>query len=211
MSKDNVSASTEHLHDPEFVKNIREQVLKDIEYIKKFKSVAPNAKPASGWKNAKIVKMTSQSIYPQLYGFLMKNYSKEECIQKLREMGRRTVPVFYSIHPQRLSRRGSLLEILKEIGVHSRERFTVAEQTKKDGVIQKCVIKKYKCVFCTEGYPVEDTGVAYCYASVAFWQNYYNIRSLNIGNMKPTLIYADVTKTAKSDDDYCLYTVETLE
>lgn len=211
MSKENVSASTEHLHDPEFVKKVRDQVLKDIEYIKNFKSVAPNAKPATGWKNAKIVKMTHQSIYPQLYGFLMKNYSKEEVVEKLREMGQRTIPVFYSIHPGRLSKRGSLFEILREIGVHSRERFTIAEQTKKDGVIQRVVLKKYRCVFCTEGYPVEDTGVAYCYASVGFWQNYYNIRSLSLGNMKPRLIWVDVTKTAKTNDDYCIYTIEALE
>ena len=211
MSKEKAPSVSEHLHDPEFIKKIRDQVLQDIEYIKNFKSVAPKAKPVTEWKNAKMVKITTQSIYPQVYGFLMKNFNRAETIVRLREMGRRAVPVFYSIHGQRLSKKGSLLEVLREIGAHSRERATIKEQTKKNGIIQKYVLKKYKCVFCTEGYPVENTDIPYCYPSVAFWQQYYNIRSLYLGNMKPRLIYVDVTKTAENDDDYCLYSVEALE
>jgi len=205
------SPSSEHLHDPNFVKKIKDQVLQDIEYIKNFKSSAPNAKPTSGWKNEKAVKMISQNIYPQIYGFLIKNFSKEEAIERLREMGQRSNTILYSIYPQWLKRRGSMLEVLREIGVHSRERVSIIEQTLKNGIIQKCILKKYKCIFCTEGFSVENPSLALCYPSVAFWQHHYNLRSLYLGNMNPKLIYIDVIKTAVNDNDYCLYRVEAIE
>jgi hypothetical protein len=212
MSKGNIADSKDPLKDPNFIKQISDQVLRDIEYIKNFKSLAPKAKPIGDFKNAKIVKAASSAIYPQVYGFLIKNYNKEICVQKLRGMGARAVTVFYSIHPQRLPKKGNPLEVLKEIGAHSGEKIKVEKEQKKDGVLSRCIIRKYKCIFCTGGYPVETKdAAAYCYPSVAFWQQYYNIRSLYNGNMKPRLIYIDVIKTAENDDDYCLYSIEAID
>jgi hypothetical protein len=184
-----------------------DEVMRDIDYIKNYKSVAPKAKPATDYKEGKIVKAVIASVYPQTFGFIAKNFSKEEAIEKLRWMGQRSVAIFYSIHPQRLQKKGSFVDIVKDIGVHSGERVKVEKQITKNGVLQNCIIRKYKCIFCTDTYPVE-TPIFFCYPSASFYQHYYNIRSLLLGTLKPKLVFVDIIKTAENDDDYCLYSVE---
>lgn len=210
MSKEKVS-DIDQAQDPNFVKKITDQVLKDIDYIKNYKSIAPKAKPVKDYREAKIVKAVTSSIYPQTFGFIAKNFKKEETIEKLRWMGQRSVAIFYSIHPQRLQKKGGFVDIVREIGIHSGERVKLEKQITKKGVLQSCIIRKYKCIFCTEGYPVETPNLFYCYPSASFYQHYYNIRSLMLGNLKPRLIFVDIIKTAENDDDYCLYHVERIE
>ena len=194
-----------------FVKEIEKNVLADIEYIKNFVSSAPNAKIASNYEDARIVKAVTGSVYPQVFAYIVKNLNREEAIQKLREMGRRSVAVFFSTSTKNLPKKVKFKNLFREIGRHSGELYRITDITKKKGVIESCTIKKRRCVFCYESIKMEDVDVPYCYPSVSFHQHYYNIRSLYRGNVKPRLIYIDIVKTAEHDKDYCEYHMTAID
>ncbi len=189
----------------DFVRNIESEVLIHLEYINKFVSMCPAAQLAPDYKDAKIIKAMSGSIYPQVFAYLVQNLKRDDAIKKLRAMGKESATLFFSMYKKNLKKKFKFPEIFREIGAHSGERYRIKKLEKKKGVLKKCILQKSHCVFCEGSLKMEDVGVAYCLPSVSFHQHYYNIRSLYLENMKPRLIYVDVAKTAENDSDYCEY------
>ncbi|MHA1278498.1 MAG: hypothetical protein ACTSQI_13600 [Candidatus Helarchaeota archaeon] len=191
------------------------QVYNDIEYINNFISQAPKARIASNYREARMIKSITSSIYPQIFGFLVRNYSRAEAIKRLKVMGQKAVRIYYAINKNELHQKSNLQEIFKGICRDSGERIRITDIVKKKvgkkKIIQSLVIKKYRCIFCTETTLMENIDVPYCLPSVGYWEQWYNIRSLYQGNWQPRLIHMDVTKTAEHDKDFCEYHVEVLE
>ena len=88
--------------EPDRIKALKDQVYRDIEYINNFKSLAPGARIAPDYSPAKMVKSVTTAIYPQIYAYLVQNYSKEEATRRLWEMGRRATALFFAINPKNL-------------------------------------------------------------------------------------------------------------
>jgi hypothetical protein len=191
------------------------QVLLDIDYITDFISKAPKARIAPDYTKGQMIKSITTSIYPQLYAYLVQNFDKEEAIQRLKILGRDAVKIYYSINGKQLQQKGELMTIFKEIGRDSGERYRISDVIKKKvgkkKVIESMVIKKYRCLFCTEAMEMEDLDIPYCLPSLAFWEQWYNIRSIYLGGWHPRLIHLDITKTAEHDKDFCEYHVKTVE
>ncbi|MHA1651775.1 MAG: hypothetical protein ACTSYB_16405 [Candidatus Helarchaeota archaeon] len=185
--------------------------MKDLEYIKNFTPIAHGANLVQDYKNIQVAKSVSSFVYPQLYAFLVQNFEEKEVIRRLRELGRRAVTIFYSVNQTKLKKAATIPNIFMEIGKHSGEKIQIKNIVKKKKVVQSCLIKKYKCIFCTESYKMENIEVPFCYPSLAFFQHYYNLRSLYLGNLKPRLIHLEMVKTAEHDKDYCLYRMEAID
>jgi hypothetical protein len=191
------------------IKSVYDEVTHDLNYVKNFVSTAEKAKPAPNYMQGTIIKKITSIVYPQIYAYLVQNYSKEEAIRRLREMGARSAKYLYAIYPKPLRwKKKNFADIFKEIGRHSAEIVKVEQVVKVKKEVTSFYIKKYRCVFCTETPRMENVPVPYCYPSVAFFQNYYNIRSFYLGSLHPRFISIDVEKTAEHDKDYCLYRVE---
>jgi len=190
------------------IKSVYDEVSRDLNYIKNFISTAPKAKPAPNYMQGTIIKAITSIVYPQIYAYLVQHYSKEGAIRRLRVMGARSAKYLYAIYPQSLRRKKNFADVLKEIGRHSAEIVKVEKVVKVKKTVTSFLIKKYRCVFCTETSRVENVPVHYCYPSAAFFQNYYNIRSFYMGTLKPRFISIDIDKTAEHDRDFCLYRVE---
>ncbi|MHA1265783.1 MAG: hypothetical protein ACTSRS_11175 [Candidatus Helarchaeota archaeon] len=204
--------SKERLHDPEFIRQFEDMVIQDLNYIQNFVSVAPDARIAPDYSDAKVVKAITDSVYPQVFAFLFKHLDRAHAIQKLREMGRRSATIFLTmVNPNQLKRKAKFNQVIREIGKHSGETYKFQNFIKKGGQLQSCTFRKYHCIFCNELVELEDVGVHYCYPSASFHQHYYNLRSLSSGGFKPRLIYIDIDKTAEHAKDYCQYHVEVLD
>ncbi len=199
----------------ELAKQKTEKVYQDIEYINNFESLAPRAQIAPNYREARMIKSIADSVYPQIYGFLVRNFSREEAFRRLRVMGQNAVKIYYAINKKELQQKGKLEEIFKGICRDSGERYRITETVKKKvnkkKVIQRLVLKKYHCIFCTGAMLAENIDIPFCLPSVGYWEQWYNIRSLYHGDWQPRLIHIEVTKTAEDNSDYCEYVVEAIE
>ncbi len=189
-----------------------DRVLKDITYVQNFKPVALNAIPLKVFSTMKIIKPISLNVYPEIYGYIVRKFEREEAIQKLKHMGYQTAKYLYSLIPKRLIKKESLFETFTTFAKHnSGEKLQLKNIIKHNKVIKSCTIRKYKCIFCTGATIPENVDIPFCYPSAAFYQHFYNLKSISCGNLKPRLVNIEVIKTAKDNKDYCEYQLEALD
>ncbi|MFX1297154.1 MAG: hypothetical protein ACFFD2_20160, partial [Promethearchaeota archaeon] len=182
-----------------------------IERIKNFNSFAPKARIAPIYKNEKVAKILAGSAFIPYFLFIIKNFNRNKAIHILKEMGRTASILFYSINPINLTKKAQFKKIIKEIGKMSGEKHQFLDVIKEKKIIKSCTIKKYNCIYCTSTTKIENVNMSRCYSSLSFHQNYYNIRSFYLGNLKPRLIYLTLIKTAEHDKDYCEYHMEVID